>query len=261
MLYQHLISKFISRFSRRRSESFNFAAIEKIIHYQFKNRQLLHTAFLHRSFLTGSKHHSAQSNERLEFLGDAVLDLVVTEFLYKSRPSAREGELSKVKSVLVSRNVLAEMVSKMKLAPYLLINRGEEKTGGRQRTSNLSNLYESLLGAIYLDGGLSAARTFIDRSLIKWHKKLLNHQDFINYKSILLEYAQKYGPKTPVYHLVEESGPDHDKQFEMEVSIGGSHQAKGSGKSKKLAEQAAAHNLIKQIAPQLLDEQPLPDRE
>ena len=214
-MLRHLVSKILLQFRGRRIEPINYAAIEKAIHYRFKNNQLLHTAFLHPSYLTDLKDHSYQSNERLEFLGDAVLDLVVTEFLYRSRPDSREGELSKVKSVLVSRNVLAELVLKMELGQYLLINRGEEKTGGRQRTSNLANLYESLLGAIYLDGGLLAAQTFINRSLIKWHRQLLNHQDFINYKSILLEYSQKHGPTTPVYHLIEESGPDHDKKFDL----------------------------------------------
>lgn len=247
-----LLSKIASIISHQRFNEIDFAAIEKQLHYHFHNKQFLLTAFKHSSYLSVSKESADKSNERLEFLGDAVLDLVVSEFLFSTGSEVPEGDLSKMKSILVSGSVLAEVVAKMDLGKHLLINRGEEKTGGRQRASNLANLYESILGAIYLDGGLNKAQGFIQRSLLDGHHELLNHEDFINYKSILLEYAQRYGPNTPTYRVKNESGPDHDKKFVMEVSIDDVVFAEGEGKSKKLSEQAAAHSLIKKILPDLL---------
>jgi ribonuclease-3 len=193
-----------------------------------------------------------QSNERLEFLGDAVLDLVVTEYLYISKPKRSEGDLSKIKSVLVSRNVLAEVVTRLKLGKYLMVNRGEEKTGGRTRPSNMANLYEAILGAVYLDGGLKKAAAFVENTLLSRHEKLLNHKRFINYKSILLEYVQSLGPGTPIYKLIDECGPDHEKKFIMKVCVDNGEEARGEGRTKKLAEQTAAHNLLEKIAPDLI---------
>ena len=160
--------------------------------------------------------------------------------------------LSKMKSVLVSRSVLAEVVSHMELGRYLILNRGEEKTGGRVRPSNLANLYESVLGAIYLDGNLKNACHFIENTLLTRYEQVLNNKSFINYKSLLLEHAQSMGEGSPYYHMIAESGPDHEKKFKMNVSIDGKEKAQGTGKSKKFAEQAAAHNLLKKVAPELL---------
>jgi len=244
--------KITSFFSRNKFVDLDIRAVENIINYIFRDRELLFTAFKHSSYLPVTKEKYYKSNERLEFLGDAVLDLVVTEFLYTSMPKRSEGELSKIKSVLVSRNVLAEVVASLKLGNYLMVNRGEEKTGGKTRPSNLANLYEAILGAVYLDGGLKSARLFIEHTLLSRHEKLLNHKRFINYKSMLLEYIQSLGPGSPVYVLVEERGPDHEKRFIMNVSTGDGKEAQGEGKTKKLAEQAAARNLILMIAPQLL---------
>ncbi len=247
-----LLRKISLLFSNHNFNDLDISAIENMIRYKFRNLDLLYTALKHSSFLPITKEKPYRSNERLEFLGDAVLDLVVTEFLYLNFPKTLEGELSKMKSVLVSRNVLAEVVSNLELGKHLLINRGEEKTGGRTRPSNLANLYEAILGAIYLDGGLKPARTFVEKTLLKSYEGLLNHKSFINYKSILLEYVQGQGPGNAIYHVIEESGPDHEKKFVMDVSIGGKERAQGWGKSKKLAEQAAAYNLLKKIAPDLL---------
>jgi len=226
--------------------------IFNIIHYKFRNKDLLLTAFKHSSYLPITKEKYHKSNERLEFLGDAVLDLIVTEFLYTSMPRTSEGELSKIKSVLVSRNVLAEIVASLKLGNHLMLNRGEEKTGGKTRPSNLANLYEAILGAVYLDGGLKNAKSYIEHTLLSRHKRLLNHQSFINYKSILLEYIQSLGPGNPTYVLINQSGPDHEKKFLMNVCVGNGKEAQGEGRTKKLAEQAAARNLIMKIAPELI---------
>jgi len=246
------LRKINSFFNRKKFEPLDIQTVENIIHYKFRNKDLLLTAFKHSSYLPITKEKYHKSNERLEFLGDAVLDLVVTEFLYTSMPRTSEGDLSKIKSVLVSRNVLAEVVASLALGNHLMVNRGEEKTGGKTRPSNLANLYEAILGAVYLDGGLKNAQSFIEHTLLSRHEKLLNHRNFINYKSILLEYIQSLGPDSPNYTLANESGPDHEKRFVMIVSVKNGQEADGEGRTKKIAEQEAAHNLLKIIAPEKL---------
>ena len=248
----NFLRKISSFFKRDRSNELDFKAIESIIGYTFYNHSLLLKAFTHRSYLSVSGAAAYDANERLEFLGDAVLDLVVTEFLYTTLPTTSEGTLSKMKSVLVSRKVLAGIIGGLDLGKYLLVNRGEEKTGGRNRPSNLANLYETILGAIYLDNGLADARTFINRTLLSVYQQILNDRDFVNYKSMLLELAQGQGSTTPVYTLIEESGPDHDKKFVMDVQLGDHDRCQARGKTKKLAEQRAAYQLLKKIAPHLL---------
>jgi ribonuclease-3 len=247
--FLHIISSF---FNKSKSELLDIPTVENILHYKFHDRNLLLTAFKHSSYLPITKEKNHKSNERLEFLGDAVLDLIVTEFLYISMPRKSEGELSKIKSVLVSRNVLAEIVASMGLGNYLMVNRGEEKTGGKTRPSNLANLYEAILGAVYLDGGLKNARSYIEKTLLSRREKLLNHQNFINYKSILLEYIQSLGPGNPNYVLISQSGPDHEKKFIISVRVENGVEAQGEGRTKKIAEQAAARNLIRKIAPELI---------
>lgn len=248
----NILRKITSLFSKNRFNDLDYKAIESIIKYKFKDRNLLLQAFTHSSYLSISGGASYDSNERMEFLGDAILDLVVTEFLYKSKPKTREGTLSKIKSVLVSRKVLADKVAAMDLGKFLLVNSGEEKTGGKKRPSNLANLYETILGAIYLDGGLKKARLFIEDTLLRDHQLVLKNESFVNYKSILLELAQRNTGKSPTYELMTESGPDHEKKFLMNVRLDNQTYATGSGKSKKVAEQRAACNLLKMIAPEKL---------
>jgi ribonuclease-3 len=231
----------------------DYKSIEKVLRYKFRNRKYLAEAFKHKSFLIIHREPAYQSNERLEFLGDAVLDLVVTEFLFKELPHESEGVLSKIKSVLVSRKVLAQIISDMDLGKYILMNRGEEQTGGRNRLSNLANLYESILGAIYMDGKLKSAEKFISFTLLDSYDSFITDQDHINYKSLLLEYAQSEGHGIPRYNLSHESGPDHEKHFEIEVSLNDTAAATGTGKSKKIAEQNSARNLLEKIAPELIE--------
>jgi ribonuclease-3 len=227
-------------------------AIEKFqtdFNLQFQNPSLLGTALKHRSFLNLTNEPRTASNERLEFLGDAVLDLVITHFLYQKFPNKTEGHLSKVKSILVSKPVLADIASEqMQLGKYILMNRGEEKTGGRQRKSILADAFESLIGAIYLDQGLSAAQEFIHNYLIKDYKQILRKSLYKNYKSVLLEYAQGTGKGLPEYRVIEENGPDHAKEFVISVSIGKEVLGEGKGKSKKIAEQEAAKQAVKKLA-------------
>ncbi len=261
--------QFLSRLFKKKDQprEINFSAIERILNYSFVNKSLLTQSFKHRSYLSITRESSLESNERLEFLGDAILELVVTEFLYRKFPEHDEGYLSKLKSVLVSRKVLAELVIRKGLGKHLLLDRGEEKTGGKTRSSNLANLYEAVIGAVYLDSGLEPAARFIEQTLLTRYHALIKDEKFINYKSILLEYVQgnKSGEggetgeageageaRLPVYELLQQTGPDHDRQFVMQVSIPGGLSALGEGKSKKVAEQRCAQNLLNKIAPELL---------
>jgi ribonuclease-3 len=232
---------------------FDSYKIEKIIGYKFKDKSLLFKAFKHRSYLVLSNESYAESNERLEFLGDSVLGQVTTDFLFHEYPNESEGILSQMKSVLVSRPVLSDICQELGLGSFLLIDKGEKKTGGKERLSNLANLYEAITGAIYLDGGYKPAEKFINHSLLIMKDDILNKKQHYNYKSILLEYAQAKGLGNPGYTVIEENGPDHDKFFIIEVSINDQQKAQGEGKSKKKAEQNAAQNLLKIIQPQLIE--------
>lgn len=233
--------------------NFHSDQIEKIINYKFSNKLLLFKAFKHPSFLAITNESYIESNERLEFLGDSILGQATTDFLFHLYPQETEGTLSQMKSILVSRTVLSEVCHKLGLGEYLLIDKGEEKTGGKKRLSNLANLYEAIIGAVYLDGGYNPAEKFIKNSLLSKCKDILNKRKHYNYKSMLLEYSQSKGLGSPLYITVDESGPDHEKFFVIEVSLNDTQKANGKGHSKKIAEQNAAHNLIKLIEPQLIE--------
>jgi ribonuclease-3 len=233
--------------------NFHSDQIEKIINYNFKNKSLLFKAFKHRSFLATTNESYIESNERLEFLGDSILGQATTDFLFHLYPQETEGALSQMKSILVSRNVLSDVCHDLGLGEYLLIDKGEAKTGGKKRVSNLANLYEAVIGAIYLDSGYKPAEKFIYDSLLSKSKDILNKKKHYNYKSMLLEYSQSKGFGSPSYKIVDENGPDHDKFFVIEVSINGEQKSKGEGRSKKIAEQKAAQNLLKIIEPQLIE--------
>lgn len=234
----------------RDSESIlkKFRLLEEIIGYSFSDYELLQEALRHRSFLNRNQDSELESNERLEFLGDAILDFVVTDFLFKTFSEENEGLLSQKKSVLVSRKVLGKICEEMELGKFLILNRGEEKTGGRKRLSNLANLFEALLGAIYLDGGIEPARQFVDKIVLSRHKEFLKTQSFFNYKSMLLEFAQAQGWGFPTYSVLEEKGPDHRKTFLVKAQVNNHHSAKGTGPNKKSAEQNAAKNALQNLA-------------
>lgn len=221
--------------------------VQKIIDYSFHDSRLLIQALTHRSYLTAPNETHLQSNERLEFLGDAVLDLIITDQLYHSYPQDSEGVLSKKKSVLVSRHLLAEITDSLGLGDFLLVNKGEEKTGGRKRQSNLANLFEAILGAIYLDGGMDEAVRFVNRFLYNQREELLSQSIYFNYKSELLEYAQGKGWGIPVYSVIDEKGPDHEKFFTVRVTVNDKEQGTGTGSNKKNAEQLAAKDALKKI--------------
>jgi len=234
--------------SRNESDfPFDLTSLEKQINYTFDDKSIIIEALTHRSYLSLAHENINESNERLEFLGDAVLDLIVTEYLFKNFKSENEGSLSQKKSVLVSRKALGIIADEMDLGKFLLIDRGEEKTGGRSRQSNLANLFEAVLGAIYIDRGSIAAEKFVNRFLISRQEQILAAKIYFNYKSKLLEYSQAKGWGLPKYQVIDESGPDHEKRFKVLVKVADISEASGEGGSKKNAEQRAAKNVLNKI--------------
>lgn len=211
----------------------------------FENLSYLHIAFTHKSY-SNENPLAKNYNERLEFLGDSVLSLITVEYLYLQNPSWDEGRLSAMKAVLVSEKTLATIARKLRLADYLLLGKGERNSGGLDRDSNLANLLEALLGAIFLDQGLMSAKNwfvpFLEKNIIQLNIK----KQFRDYKSILQEYTQKKFKLIPNYRLLKESGPDHEKIFVVEVSIL-HYKASGEGKTKRQAEADAARKLYDQF--------------
>lgn len=214
--------------------------LERRIDYRFRRPVLLLNALKHRSYVEASGEKRLQSNERLEFLGDAVLDLVISEHFFRSQSSGDEGALTIIKSTIVSGPVLAAQARKIGLGRYLLLSENEARSGGRERESILEDAFEALIGAIFLDGGLRAARQFVQSFVLADSREILNEETLKNYKSELLEYAQAHGMDQPTYFVLEESGPDHAKTYQVEVRIGDKVVGTGTGKSKKEAEQQAA---------------------
>ena len=225
----------------------NLEGLEKKIGYVFKDRNLLKTALIHRSFGNEHKKYKDISNERMELLGDAVLDLVVTEYLYKKLPSSAEGELAKIKAMVVSEPVLVKISRKLELGEYLLMSKGEEITGGRVRSSILGDVFESLLGAIYLDSNFETTKEIALKYMTYWIDNAETVEEILDYKTILQEYTQKEYKVVPKYTVVDESGPDHKKEFRINVEIGTDIKGHGVGSNKKLAEQAAAREIIKKM--------------
>jgi ribonuclease-3 len=229
----------------RRRESVSWDSLYRAVGYRFKNPDLLEQAMTHRSSLLYRGRW--MSNERMEFLGDSVLGFIVTDELYQKFPEGSEGDLTKAKSLIVSRESLANQAKNKDLGRYLILGRGEERSGGRQRRSILSNAYEALIGAIYLDGGIGPVRALVKRDLLPGLDKLVTSRFHHNYKSWLLEYIQARGSGSPEYILIEESGPDHDKIFTIEVRVDAEVLGQGAGPSKKRAEMTAAREAIKKL--------------
>ncbi|MFH2204409.1 MAG: ribonuclease III [Elusimicrobiota bacterium] len=217
------------------------ASIEEVLGYRFTDAELLQEALTHKSyaFEQGTERH----NERLEFLGDSVLAVVVAHHLFLSFAKRDEGHLSKLKSSLVSRATLARWAEDIGVGRYVFLGSGEETTGGRDRPSILSNAMEAIIGAVYLDGGYEKARSLLHRLFLD-HNELIEESD---YKSGLQEIVQKQHKVPPNYELVETTGPDHDKTFTVKVRLGSRMMGIGTGKTKKEAEQAAAQDALQQI--------------
>jgi ribonuclease III len=217
------------------------------LQYKFSDTDLLVQALKHRSYVYAADENSITSNERLEFLGDAVLDLIVTEYLFQKFPKKHEGELTQIKSLLVSKVVLAERSNDFGLGEFLLLSKEETQAGGRQRTSIIGDAFEALLGAIYLDGGLDVARNFVERIVLAYCDDILSNNTYLNFKSVLLEHTQSEGQGHPRYLVSAEEGPDHRKMFSVEVLISGTPYGVGQGRSKKEAQQMAAKDALEKL--------------
>ncbi|MBN2186060.1 MAG: ribonuclease III [Dehalococcoidia bacterium] len=218
----------------------NWDDCQKALGISFNDELLLKKAFVHSSYLNENPNFILCSNERLEFLGDAILGFVVAESIYSEFPELPEGELTRIRSSLVCGETLAQVASLLKLGDWLLLGEGEDASGGRMRQSNLANAVEALIGAIYLDQGLVEAKEFIFRQLEPMLERIKTGEAIPNYKALLQELSQKIKKATPLYHLVAATGPDHNKQFTVEVLIEGEVLGRGTGKNKKAAETEAA---------------------
>jgi ribonuclease III len=216
-------------------------ALEKSMGYRFRNPRLLKMALSHRSWVNNAiRGQRPPSNERLEFLGDSVMNAIITDTLYRRYPHCDEGELSKMKSLVVSAKVLVPCAELLDLGAHMLLSKSEEKSGGRSRPSIMADAYEAVLGAVYLDGGYEAVRALMKRTLIRIMDDVLLDADLANYKSLLLEYTQSRGYGAPQYALIRESGPEHRKVFVVAAVVRGEEWGRGTGASKKDAEQACA---------------------
>lgn len=220
--------------------------LETAIGYRFENISLLQNALTHSSYANERWHNSLMSNERLEFLGDSILGMVVAEYLYRTFPDRPEGELTRMRADMVCEQTLASVAGRIGLGRHLLLGNGEEQGGGRSRHSILADAVESVIAATFLDGGMEAARKFIQQFILVEVPVTKLHN--VDYKTALQELIQQKKNQVLSYRLVGESGPDHDKRFEVEVSLNGSVVGVGSGSSKKRAEQDAARNALERFS-------------
>ena len=226
----------------------NLTELEEIIGYEFEQKGLLRQALTHSSFANEKHMKKLSDNERLEFLGDAVLEVVSSEFLFRNYPKLPEGDLTKLRASIVCEPTLAMCTREIKLGKYLYLGKGENQTGGRARKSILSDALEAVIGAIYLDGGFEPAQAFIQRFILTdiEHKKL-----FYDSKTILQEVVQGNYDEPLRYVLLAEEGPDHDKSFRVAAQIGDKQIGEGSGHTKKAAEQEAAYQALLILKPKL----------
>lgn len=237
-----------TRFGREvNTHEVNWEQFQEAIDYRITDRTIFQKALTHSSFSASIGFRELPSNERLEFLGDAVLSMVIGEMLFRRYPDISEGELTKMRASLVSSHGLAQRAREIGLGHFLLLGDGEEKSGGRNKNSILANAYEALIGAIYLDGGLQATVDFIRCNIWEAHETILKEEGGKNFKGDLLEYCQKMFQHIPRYFLVKEEGEEHSKVFTIQVKIAGKTVGIGTGKNKKEAEQQAAADAVKKI--------------
>ena len=227
-------------------KSDNFEAFAKKIGVTFNNIDLLRSACTHRSYLNENKDAKLDHNERLEFLGDAVLELVVTSFLFRKYPKKDEGQLTAYRSAIVNTVSLGKVAEKIGLKDVIMLSRGEAKDTGRARSVISANAVEAVIGAIYMDGGYNAAANFIANHILDTIdiEEIVKNKSWIDAKSKFQEKAQEKGGITPTYRTLKESGPDHDKEFTLGVFLGDIQIATGSGTSKQEAEQKAAEKAL-----------------
>jgi len=219
--------------------------IEAKIRYSFHDKSLITLAFIHRSYVNEHK-EVTDHNERLEFLGDSVLGLIVSDYLYRELPQTPEGDLSYLRSRLVEASSCCQYIQKLKVEPFILLGKGERLNEGRGRETILADLFEAIVGAIYLDGGLEATRTFIFGHFQEDITAILR-MPLQNWKAALQDFCQRNYQQQPEYSVLSESGPDHSKIFRIKVSIGKKELGNGEGSSKKSAQQAAAQDALERM--------------
>ena len=222
----------------------DFSRFEEIAGIIFKNKDLLKRAFTHRSYLNENRDLESSHNERLEFLGDAVLELIVTEYLFEKYPDSTEGDLTAYRASLVNAIILSEVAQKINVNDFLLLSKGESKDIGKARQYILANTMEAIIGAIYLDQGYETAKYFISKNLFYLIDKIVADKSWIDAKSKFQEKSQEKESTTPVYKSLKEEGPDHDKKFTIGVYLNEELIAKGEGMSKQEAEQVAAKKAL-----------------
>jgi ribonuclease-3 len=221
--------------------------LEKKLEYKFKNKSLLKEALTHSSFQKKILKDKISNNQRLEFLGDSVLNLMVTDYLYRKLASFSEGNLTKIKSVMVSKDILAKWADHLSLGKYIILGKGEDSTGGRNKLSILADCFEALLGAIYLDSGLQKAKKILSSFIKKETELIMKGKYGEDYKTLLQEVSQKKMKCLPEYCLIKEKGPDHKKIFCIEVKLKKITYGTGTGENKKEAEQDAAQDALKKL--------------
>jgi ribonuclease-3 len=220
---------------------------QRAINYKFNDVDLLRVALTHRSFAKSGEKDWLPSNERLEFLGDSVLGLIVSEFLFAKYPEKLEGGLTKFKSLLVNETTLYRTASSLELGKYILLSQEEDRAGGRNRASINADAFEAVIGAVYLDGGLAAVKPIVDRYILSQIDAIAADKTFRNFKGDLLELLQAKSAAMPRYEVTSEEGPDHDKTFMVMVYCNGENIGCGTGSSKKDAEQKAAAQALKKL--------------
>ncbi len=226
----------------------NFEELEKNLGFKFKNTNLLKEALTHRSYLNEFKKQKIQSNERLEFLGDAVLSFIVSSWLFKSFPLSHEGKLTNLRSNLVKTTSLAKIAQKLKIGNYLLLSKGEKGAQGQKNPTLLANTLEAIIGAIFLDQGLEPLKIFIHKNFKSSLKEVILSGRLKDYKSLLQEKIQTQSNSSPIYKTVKEEGPEHKKIFTINVFSEGHFLAEGAGQSKQKAEELAAKKALENLA-------------
>ncbi len=226
----------------------DLAVLQQTLGVSFNDISLLEQALVHSSYVNENPGFAPTSNERLEFLGDAVLGLIVADKLYQDFPRFTEGEMTKFRAALIRRDTLARLARAIRLGDHLNLGKGEEASGGRHKPANLAAALEAVIAAIFLDQGSTATKNFIIRLLDAELQKVVSQGTEVDYKSELQELTQARERQTPTYHVIETTGPDHDKQFTIEVKLGETMLGRGSGKSKKAAESEAARSALENLS-------------
>ncbi len=225
----------------------NYSDFQNGLKVSFQDEKLLQQAFIHASYLNENPGFAAADNERLEFLGDAVLNFICSKLIYTRYPDLPEGSLTEIRVILIREETLAKLAADLRLGDYLLLSKGEENSKGRHKKSNQADALEALLGAIFLDRGLEAAEDFIIPRLEPILDMITPRQSIRNYKGRLQEHTQNIDRQLPLYRLIRSAGPDHDKSFAVEVCLGGDVLGRGFGKSMKEAEMDAAHKACEKL--------------